>query len=185
MQFRIYRYFEKHPLQKQFAKQWIRLGLPLPERIKRQLANQIHAEMIVRLMAPILQNGTIDLHQAVATQYQLGRDIASQTADLLSIQPSDARSLSRIVDFLHGLLEISGKQVVTDSKSENLCRWTNCPLSNQLKDSKEEAGAYYCHLYQEMYKGVLFEINPQAHANTLEITQSLGKQYCEIKTWLE
>lgn len=185
MKFHLYQYFETHPRQKQAAKWWIRLGLPLPERMKRQIANQIHAEMLVRLTAVILQKGTLDWQQALAAQYELGQEIAAQTADILSLQTNDVGSLAKIVDFLHGLLDIGGKQVVMDTAGENVCRWTNCPLAAQLKGSPNGAGVAYCHLYQEMYKGVLFALNPNARANTLEITQSLGKPYCEIRTFWE
>jgi len=106
-------------------------------------------------------------------------------ADFLSLRPDDASSLAKIVDFLHEVLGIRGKQVVVSGKREDVSRWTVCPLAEQLREAEGGAGAYYCHLYQEMYKGVLAALNPQARANTLTVTQSLGKPYCEIKTWIE
>ena len=184
MQFRLVRYFERHPVQKRLVKWWIRLGLPLPGWLKREIANQIHAEMLVRLMAAVLQKGSIDLEEALATQYRLGEEIAGQVADFLSLRPDDARSLAKIVDFLHGILGIRGKRVVVSGQREDVSRWTVCPLAEQLREAEGGAGVYYCHLYQEMYKGVLAALNPRAQANTLRVTQSLGEPYCEIRTWI-
>ena len=185
MQFRLVQYLEKHPLQKRFVQWWLRLRLPLPGWLKREIANQIHAEMLVRLMAAILQKGQISLQEALATQYQLGQEIAPLVAEFLSLRPDDARSLSQIVDFLHAILGIRGKQTVLSRQNKSVTRWTVCPLAAQLKNAQGSAGVYYCHLYQEMYKGVLARLNPKAQANTLTTTQSLGHLYCEIQTWVD
>ena len=182
MKFTLYAYFERHPLQKKIAKWWTARGLPLPEALKRHLANQIHAEMIARLMRVVVTQGSLDMQQALRSQYELGEEIAAQTADFLSINPNDARSLSRIIDFLHNLLGIHGKIEISASASEVTCHWTKCPLAAQLRESPDASGPYYCHLYQEMYKGVLHAINPNAGANTLTLTQSMGYEFCELKT---
>lgn len=154
----------------------------MPEALKRQLANQIHAEMIARLMRVVVTQGSLDRQQALQSQYDLGEEIAAQTADFLSVNPDDARSLSSIIDFLHNLLGIHGKVEIIGNKNEVTCHWIKCPLSAQLRESPDESGPYYCHLYQEMYKGVLHAINPNAEANTLTTTQSLGNEFCELKT---
>ena len=182
MKFTLYSYFEKHPTQKKVAKWWSARGLPLPEALKRQLANQIHAEMIARLMRVVVTKRSLNMQQALQSQYELGEEIAAQTADFLSVNPDDARSLSSIIDFLHNLLGIHGKVEITASESEVTCHWTKCPLSAQLRESPDGSGPYYCHLYQEMYKGVIHAINPKAEANTLTTTQSMGKEFCELKT---
>ena len=184
MQFRLIQYFERHPVQKRLVKWWIKLGLPLPGWFRREIANQIHAEMLVRLMAVVLRKGHINLEEALAAQYRLGEELAEQVADYLALRPNDATSLAKVVDFLHSVLGIRGKRVVVNEPGEHVARWTICPLAAQLKEAEGGAGVYYCHLYQEMYKGVLAALNPQARANTLTVTQSLGKPYCEISTWI-
>ena len=184
MQFRLVQYFEQHPVQKRLVKWWIQLGLPLPGWFKREIANQIHAEMLVRLMAMILRKGNIDLEEALASQYRLGEELAEQVADYLSLRRDDASSLARVVDFLHSVLGIRGKRVVVNGQREHVSRWTICPLAAQLREAEGGAGVYYCHLYQEIYKGMLAALNPQARANTLTVTQSLGEPHCEIRTWI-
>ena len=146
MKFRIYECFETHPLQKKFAKWWTRKGFPLPERMKRQIANQIHAEMIARLMSVVVEKGTITVEQALQAQYELGQEIAVQTANFLSVASDDDRHLSSIIDFLHGLLDIGNKVEVVRNQQEVICHWKTCFLSEQLKTSKGGGGPYYCHL---------------------------------------
>lgn len=185
MQFTIYRYLIKHPIQKKVVKYWIEINLPVPSFFKLQLANEIHAEMIIRLMGVVIKDGALTEDKARKVHFDLGKEIATQVEDLLSIAPNDARSLSTIIDFLHNLLFISGKKIIKSSKDQAVSHWHSCQLSGQLANLKNDGGPYYCHLYQEMYKGVLHGINPNAKANNLEITQSQGCDYCELQTWIE
>jgi len=117
--------------------------------------------------------------------FEIGKEIAEQVKEFLSVNPNDAASLSGIIDFLHGLLFISGKEIIENSQDKAVSHWRKCPLSNQLAGLQEGGGPYYCHLFQEMYKGVLFGINPNARANDLEATRSQGFAYCELQTWIE
>ena len=185
MQFTLYTYLSRHPVQMKAVQYWLKLNLPVPSCIKRQLANEIHAEMIIRLMDILIREGGLTMEKALGVHFDIGKEIAEQVKDFLSVNPNDAASLSRIIDFLHGLLFISGKQVIESSSDKAISHWRKCPLSDQLAHLKEGGGPYYCHLFQEMYKGVLFGINPKARANDLEMTQSRGFSYCELQTWIE
>jgi len=185
MQFTLYTYLQSHPLQKKIVKLWVKWNLYIPSSIKRQMVNEIHAEMIIRMMDVVIKEGALTEEKARKVHFELGQELSAQVSDLLSINPNDARSLSTIIDFLHNLLFISGKRTVQSSKEKAVSHWHHCPLSNQLAVLKEGGGPYYCHLYQDMYKGVLHGINPNAKANNLEITQSQGCDYCELQTWIE
>lgn len=180
MEFTNYKYFKKHPVQFKIAKLWVRLHLPLPERIKRQLANEIHTEMIIRLMDFAVKNKNLTVADAITVHYNLGLELAQQTKEFLSINPDNAQDLSKVIDFLHDLLLIKGKKTIIANGNEAVSHWTACSLYKQLLAN--DNGFYYCHLYQEMYKGVLYGINPNARANTLEETRSMGCDYCELKT---
>lgn len=185
MQFTIYRYFLRHPFQKKTVQLWLQWNLPVPSFLKRQIVNEIHAEMIIRLMDVVIKDGALTEEKARRVHFELGKEIATQVSDFLTINPVDARSLSKVIDFLHNLLFISGKKTVKSSKELAVSHWYSCPLSSQLAYLKNGGGPYYCHLYQEMYKGVLQGINPNAKANNLKITQSQGCDYCELQTWID
>ncbi len=185
MQFQLYTYLSNHPVQKMIVKRWVGFGLPVPSIFKLQLTNEIHAEMIARLMDVLVKDNGLTLEKALQIHFDIGTEIADQVKDLLAIDPYDARSLSRIIDFLHNALLISGKKVVLNSKDKATSHWSNCPLSGHLVELKNGGGPYYCHLYQEMYKGVLYSINKNARANDLTITQSQGCDYCKLETWIE
>ncbi|MBC2716102.1 MAG: hypothetical protein HF978_12415 [Desulfobacteraceae bacterium] len=182
MEFSIYKYLKKHPLQFKLIKVWVKLNLPIPGIMKRQLANEIHTEMIVRLMDSTINEGSLTLDRALQIHYELGKELGNQVNDFLSVNPKSATDLSRIIDFLHDLLNIKGKKVIINSEKEAISHWTKCSLYKQLYSNKN--GHYYCHLYQEIYKGVLFSINPKAKANNLDKTRSQGCDYCELKTWI-
>jgi len=183
MEFTIYKFFKKHPILFKIAKLWIKLHFPLPERLKRQLANEIHTEMIIRLMDFTVKNKKLTIDDALKIHFDLGLELAQQTKEFLSINPNSAQDLSNVIDFLHDLLLIKGKKTIKATENEAVSHWTRCSLYKQLL--KNENGFYYCHLYQEMYKGVLSGINPNAKANTLEKTRSMDCEYCELKTWIE
>lgn len=183
MEFSIYRQLHKHPQIFRIARLWIRIGLPVPGRIKRQLANEIHVEMITRILDVVAEEGSITLERALKIHFLLGQEIAGQVKQFLSIDPINARDLSRIVDFLHDLLLIRGKRIVTDSSDLSVSHWDKCSLYQQLQ--RHDYGYLYCDLFQEMYKGVLSSINPEATANTLKTTRSRGCEYCELKTCLK
>ncbi|MFH2066125.1 MAG: hypothetical protein ABIK15_13065 [Pseudomonadota bacterium] len=183
MKFTIYAYLSKHPIQMKLMKYWVRLGLPVPSFLKRQVANEIHVEMIARLMDIVLKENTLTLERALQVHFDLGKEMAPQVKELLSINPNNAKSLSRIIDFLHDLLFITGKEIVEISPDKTTSHWHKCPLADQLSHTK--GGAYYCHLFQEMYKGVLLGINPNARTNDLKMTKSQGFDCCELQTWIE
>ncbi len=185
MRFQIYTYLSKHPIQMKIVKSWVGIGLPVPSIIKLQLANEIHAEMIARLMGTLIKDNGLSMEKALQVHFDIGTEIADQVKDFLAIDPNDARSLSRVIDFLHSTLLISGKKIVENSKTKAVSHWNNCPLSGHLLESEDGGGPYYCHLYQEMYKGVLHGINKNARANDLTITQSQGCEYCVLETWIE
>ncbi len=183
MEFTIYKYLKNYPFVFKIVKSWIKMKLPIPCAIKRQLANEIHTEMIIRLMDFTVKNKNLTVDDALKIHFQLGIELAEQTKEFLSINPKNVKNLSKIIDFLHDLLFIKGKVTVRDTKNETVSNWTGCSLYKQLLEN--DNGFYYCHLYQEMYKGVLFGINPKAKANTLEKTRSMKCEYCELKTWIE
>jgi polyhydroxyalkanoate synthesis regulator phasin len=160
------------------------MDLPVPSFLKRQAANEIHAEMIIRLMDALIKEGNLTLEKALQVHYEMGQDISLQVKELLSIDENDAGSLSKIIDFIHDLLFISRKETVENSRERAVSHWHGCSLSGQLSALKE-GGPYYCHLYQEMYKGVLAGINSHAKTNDLEITRSQGCEYCRLETWIE
>lgn len=182
LRFWITKYLDRHPLQKKIASWWIKNGLPLPEKIKRQIANQIHAEIIVRLMDIVVKKGSVSLEEAFKVNYAIGREIAEQTKDILQVDPNSAMDLARIIDFLHSLHDIKGKRIITINNKETISYWHSCPLSNRLAELQDGGGPYYCFLYQEMYKGVLHGINPKASTNNLTITKALGHPYCKLRT---
>jgi len=183
MEFTIYKKLKKHKFIFNFVKLWIKFNLPVPCIIKRQIANEIHTEMIIRLMDFTVKNEKLTVKDALKIHYQLGIELSKQTQEFLSINPDNANDLSKVIDFLHDLLLIKGKETIKESRDENISHWKNCSLYKQLLDN--DNGFYYCHLYQEMYKGVLYGINPNAKANTLEKTRSMGCDYCELITWIE
>ncbi len=178
MEFRLLSYLDRHPLQKRLAGWWVRLGLPVPQRLLRQIANQIHAEMTTRIMEVAAAKGSITYKEAFQVQYDLGREIAPAIAGFLSLDATDARSLTKIVDFTNLLLDIRGEEV--ERSAGRVVRHEHaCLLAKQLAERK---APYYCRLYQSMYKGILSVLNPAASANDLTITQSMGCDYCEIIT---
>jgi predicted hydrocarbon binding protein len=184
MRFWISEYLANHPLQKRIASWWIRKGLPVPEKIKRQLANQLHAEMIIRLMDIVVKEGSLTREKALEVHYEIGRELAEETKDMLNLDSNRVEDLSFIIDFLHNLLDISGKKNVGVQANEAISHWYNCPISTRLQELQSGGGPYYCHLYQEMYRGLLHTLNPRAFANKLTTTQSQGNTYCELKTWI-
>ncbi len=183
MEFTIYKYLKNRPFLFKIVKFWIKLKLPIPCAIKRQLANEIHTEMIIRLMDFTVKHKQLTVDDALKIHFELGIELAEQTKEFLSINPKNVKDLSKIIDFLHDLLFIRKKNIVKETEAENISRWTGCSLYKQLLEN--DNGFYYCHLYQEMYKGVLFGINPNARANTLDTTRSMHCEYCELKTWIE
>ncbi|EFK06489.1 conserved hypothetical protein [delta proteobacterium NaphS2] len=184
MRFWISEYFDRHPFQKRIGSWWFRKGFPIPEKTKRQMINQIHTEMIIRLMDIVVKEGSLSLEKALKVHYQIGQELAEETKDMLKPNPYDAEDLSYIIDFLHGLLDIKNKKVQNSKNNEAVSHWYSCPLSKRLKELQNGGGPYYCHLYQEMYKGVLNKINPKAFANDLSLTQSQGNDFCELRTWI-
>jgi hypothetical protein len=185
LNFWISEYLDRHPFQKRIASWWIRKGLPIPEKMKRQMINQIHTEMIIRLMDIVIKDESLTLEKALNVHYKIGQEIAGQTKEFFKPDVNNAEDLSFIIDFLHSLLDIKGKKNKKSDKNEAVSHWYSCPLSNRLKELKDGGGPYYCHLYQEMYKGLLSGINSKACANDLNLTQSQGHKYCELKTWLK
>ena len=181
MKLKIYDYLKQHPFQKRIVKWWIKMGLPIPEKLKRQIANQIHAEMITRLMEVVVLQGSLNFEQAMQSHYELGKEMAPIVSDLLSIDANDARSLTKVVDFINLLLDIKGCEV-KKNKGVVIRHETCCFLSEQLSMKK---APYYCKLYQSMYKGTLDGLNPNAKANDLKIMQSKGADYCEIVTSID
>jgi len=184
MKFWISEYLDKHPFQKKIASWWLRNKFPIPEKIKRQMINQIHTEMIIRLMDVVIKEGSLTLEKALKIHYQIGQELADETKEILQPDPDKAKDLSYIIDFLHNLLDISGKKVIKAQNNEVISHWYSCPISKRLKELHNGGGPYYCHLYQEMYKGVLNKINPKAFANDLTLTQSQGNEFCELRTWI-
>lgn len=185
MQFKLYAYLSKHPVQMMIVRRWVGFGLPVPSVIKLQLANEIHAEMIARLMGALIKDDGLSLEKALQVHFEFGTEIAAQVKDFLAIDPNDTRSLSKVIDFLHGVLSISGKKVIHSSQDRAISHWNKCPLSSRLSELKDGGGPYYCHLYQEMYKGVLFGINKNAKANDLVTTRSQGCEHCVLETWIQ
>jgi len=185
MRFQLYTHLASHPIQMKIVKYWVSIGLPVPSFVKLQLANEIHAEMIARLMDELIKNNGLTLEIALQVNFDIGTEIADQVKFFLEIDPSDARSLSKVIDFLHDALAISGKKIVHSTRNKAISHWNSCPLSKNLSVLKDGGGPYYCHLYQEMYKGVLYGINKNARANDLTITQSQGCEYCALETWIE
>ena len=110
MQFTLYAYLSKHPVQMKAVQYWLKLNLPVPSAVQRQLANELHAEMIIRLMDILVKEGDLSMDKALQVHFEIGKEIAEQVKDFLSVNPDDAASLSGIIDFLHGLLFISGKK---------------------------------------------------------------------------
>lgn len=182
--FSAYEYFVRHPFQKKIATWWIMHGLPIPEKMKRQMINQVHIEMIVRLMDEVVSEGTLSIEKAMTIHYQIGKEIADQTKEFLDPNPLSAKELSLIIDFLHNLLDIRGKKIMKATDHEAISHWYGCPHFKRLSESSG-GGPFYCHLYQEMYKGVLKGINPNAEANSLSVTKSQGAEYCELHTWIK
>jgi hypothetical protein len=141
--------------------------------------------MIARLMGTLLQGKGLSLEKALKVHFQIGTEIAEQIRDLLAINPDNAISLARAIDFVHSMLRISGKKVIHSSKNRTISHWSKCPFSSRLSELKECGGPYYCHLYQEMYKGFLCTLNKNARANDLTTTQSQGFAHCALETWIE
>jgi len=183
MEFTIYKILKKYPGIYKIVKVWVKLKLPVPCRIKRQIANEIHTEMIIRLMDFTVKNKRLTIDDALKIHFDLGVELAYQTRDFLSIDSENVSDLSKVIDFLHDLLLIKGKTTIKATQNETISHWTNCSLYKQLLEN--DNGFYYCHLYQEMYKGVLFGMNPNAGANTLKKTRSMGCEYCELITWIK
>ncbi len=178
MEFVIYSYLNRHPFLKKIIKWWFNLGLYFPERLKRQIINQIHAEMISRIMDFADRNGGITVEQAMKIHYEFGKEISEILKDILSLDTNDARSLTKIIKFVNKLLDINGKEI--EFSSNRVVRHeTKCFLAQQLSRYRKP---YYCNLFQSIYKGILSSINPEAETNNLEITQSKRMEYCEIIT---
>ncbi|NOY65207.1 MAG: hypothetical protein GXO97_07430 [Nitrospirae bacterium] len=127
------------------------------------------------------KKGSLTMEDALKTTYELGRELAPVVSDLLSVDSEDASSLAKIVEFVNSLLDIKGRVVKSD-KNMVIRHERECLLSGQFAERKSP---YYCHLFQAMYKGLLCELNPCARANVLEITKSMGGEYCEIITTIE
>jgi hypothetical protein len=185
MELKIYTYLSRHPLQKKLLKLWVSARLPVPSVVKLQIANEVHAEMIARLMGALIEGNGLSLDKALEVHYQLGTEIAGQIQDLMAINPDDASSLARSIDFVHSMLQISGKRVVNSSKQRAISHWNKCPFAGRLAQLKNCGGPYYCHLYQEIYKGFLYTLNKNARANDLTTTRSQGFEHCVLETWID
>lgn len=180
MYFSLYENLNKKSGIKALVKWYIRRKFWIPASIKLQLANEIHAEMLSRLTSEILTREKMSKKDVYKIFQNIGTEMADITMDLLSLNKEDASSLANIVDFLHSTLLIKGKKTIAAAKEKSESHWYGCPLGYGL--NQKPYGAYYCHIYQEMYKGLLKKINPSANANDLTITRSQGNAYCQLIT---
>jgi hypothetical protein len=85
--------------------------------VKLPIANEFHAEMISRLMAVVINKGTLT-KDACKTRYDLGTEMSERVSTLLLIKSDDAVGHSRMIDFVHDFLNIRGKSVVVATRSE-------------------------------------------------------------------
>ncbi len=182
-QFSIYKKLRKLHFVFFLAKKWNRLGLPTPLRMQKQIINELHTEMLVRILHLSSRQGGVNLDEIMKAHFQLGEEIAEQVGDFLSLKKEDARSLSKIVDYLHGLLNIKNKTTIVASSRECTEHWHGCSLADQLRGDQD--GHRDCDIYQELYRGVLAVLHPGSSANDLLVTRSRGQSSCELITRID
>ena len=180
MNLSIFTYKTDHPFRFKILKKWIQAGLPI-KRLKNTIVHEIHVEIIIRLLEAIESNNNLSEKQILEIPYNIGTEIGNQLKELLSIDTENAKSIAKIMDFMHHSMEIKGKTVLGFSNKIAISIWSKCPVYNQIKQSKTKI--QYCDIQHEIYTGILFAINPKAKAR--QITRSETCKHCESKTWIE
>lgn len=156
-----------------------RLGIDLPEFAKRQMANQMHAMMIVRTLNALADRFGDEVWKITnEVNYRLGEDLSEDFCAFIDADPEDARSLTRIIDVANTFLDIVGSEAKRE-QGEVVRHEHACFLSPMLHAND---GHHYCGLYQTLYRGVLNRANPEAGCNNLSVTRSRGNGHCEIIT---
>lgn len=181
MELSVYKYKKEHPFIFKFIKIWIRIGLPVFRSLKHTISNDIHTEMIMRLMGAIGENNNLTLDDALKIHFEFGKELGIQLKELLSIDENNAASISKAMDFLHSIMNVKGKNDLGSSNKISISIWSVCPLHNKLQQSKGGV-QLYCNSQQEIYKGVISKINPKAKSK--QIVRSESCTHCEIKTWI-
>jgi hypothetical protein len=157
-------------------------GIQLPDFARRQIANQLHALVVGRTLNALARRfGDEVWHITEEECYSLGREMAAQIGELLELDVSDARSLTRVVDLCNACLDIVGDEVVRE-KDEVVRHERECLLSKGLC---EQRASHYCaSVFQPMYRGVLHGLNAQAGCNDMTCMMSKGDDHCEVVTWI-
>ena len=158
------------------------VGVELPEFARRQMANQLHALLIGRMLGALADRFGDEVWKITEeTNRALGSELAPQFATLLGTDATDARSLTRIVDLCNLVLDIAGEEVVQE-RTEVVRHERSCLLSGLLAENRSHR---YCQsIFQPMYRGVLQAVNPEAGCNDMKCMMSKGDDHCEVITWL-
>ncbi len=180
MKLSIFEYKTEHPFRFKLLKKWIQIGLPI-RRLKNTIAHELHVEIIIRLLEAIENDKNLSTKEVLEIPYNIGREIGGQLKELLSINTENAKSIAKIMDFLHHSMDIKGKTTLGLSNKIAISLWSKCPVYNQIKQSKTQI--QYCDFQHELYSGILFTINPKVKAR--QITRSEACNHCESKTWIE
>lgn len=176
----IFTYKTDYPFRFKILKKWIQIGLPI-KRLKNTIAHEIHVEIIIRLLEAIENNNNPSDKQILEIPYNVGREIGNQLKELLSIDTENAKSVAKIMDFMHHSMDVKGKTVLGFSNKIAISIWSKCPVYNQIKQRNTKI--QYCDIQHEIYTGILFSINPKAKARQIARTETC--KHCESKTWIE
>ncbi|TET95891.1 MAG: hypothetical protein E3J29_06140 [Dehalococcoidia bacterium] len=158
-------------------------GIDLPEWMKRQLANQVHVELLGQMSLALAErfgDEVWEICERVSTD--IGRELAPAVRALLDLDPDDARSLTKAVDLTNLMLDISGEEVVFE-RGQVVRHERDCLLSKRLV---EIGCPQYCSgMFQPMYRGLLKTLNAKADANDPPFLKSKGDDYCEVITMVK
>jgi len=149
--------------------------------LKNTISHEIHVEIIIRLLEAIENDKNLSNKEILEIPHNIGREIGSQLKELLSLNTENAKSIAKIMDFMHHSMDIKRKITLGVSNKIAISLWSKCPVYNQMKESKTQI--QYCDFQHEIYRGILFAINPKAKAR--QITRSEACNHCESKTWIE
>lgn len=105
--------------------------------------------------------------------YQIGKDRAPILREALEIDPHDARSLGRVLDYEDGLVGVKGIWV-EETKGRAVKEERFCPAAEELSRCPEVCTS----LFMAMEAGTFSELNPDIEVPKLSELLSLGDECC-------
>jgi len=135
---------------------------------------RIAARGLTRLLPALYQRfGEKGVRTLQYVFYQIGRDRAPILQEALEIDPYDARSLGRVLDYEDGVVGVKGIWV-EETKGRAVKEERFCPAAEELSCCPEVCTC----LFMAMEAGTFSELNPDVEVPELTDLLSLGDDCC-------